>query len=173
MKIDQEYDYYKINEGSELNQSAEDYLLDLEQYKGEKAGRLTALMSAIGANKLYGNETYIKGAGFSGDAPDHFRWDGNCYVPRTRTPEGKAVADLMNRVFEGLKEPSLKEVLGSSDEKMSLQTRGISLWLNWKSESIVNTSTGIVVVTPRKENSNRWGDQVTKLTYDEVDKLTA
>lgn len=106
--------YYRID-SEELKAQIQESLSLLDTYHDECGARLTSLQSLLGCDGFYGhNGGPLTGATFRGNPPTGWRHlKGDVWVPATRTPEGRAAAELLKSVYPGSPErKSLSEILG-------------------------------------------------------------
>jgi hypothetical protein len=106
--------YYRID-SEEIKSQIQESLKLLDTYHDECGARLTSVQSLLGCDGFYGHDGGpLTGATFRGDPPTGWRHlKGDVWVPATRTPDGKAAAELLKSVYPGCPErKSLSEILG-------------------------------------------------------------
>ena len=178
MKIDQNYHYYLAESGETFNKAKkyeEDYWL-AHKFALEKFNKFKDKHKATAA---FGSGIFnrIQGVDLNEDAPGwRYCNKKHCYVPALRTPEGKAIQNEIDALYESLiRPPDAESVTGPTKAKMHFgsdtsNSRSVCTMTVYRVHVIPAKCGRFVIIMPKDRDWTPPSD-VRQMTLDEVDKI--
>lgn len=167
---------YFLVTGGELKNKIEDWKTEVARIETARKANIDAAEAALGASALWGDGHLISGASFKGPPPEGWRWQDRFWVPRLRTPEGKAHKLVLLGVFKGLHFPDFEEAtIGEQKRGIRFRSDGPHLTCGPDAPPTYLLKTkddSLVMGIPTKFN---WAppEGVTQLTYEQAIALAS